>query len=111
MARLAEPCRRRIYPRCHGSVARFEHHAGENASREASSLVALCGCHVVVVTAKRPRGLAQVISPVIWLPQLAQRLLLALFVAELKLKRLPCINTFGPSIIAMAPIGALGIAT
>ena len=30
---------------------------------------------------------------------------------ELKLKRLPCINTFGPSIIAMAPNGALGIAT
>ena len=30
---------------------------------------------------------------------------------ELKLKMLPCINTFGPSIIAMAPIGALGIAT
>ena len=30
---------------------------------------------------------------------------------ELKLKMLPCINTFGPSIIAMAPNGALGIAT
>ena len=30
---------------------------------------------------------------------------------ELKLKRLPCINTCGPIIIAMAPIGAQGIAT
>ena len=29
----------------------------------------------------------------------------------IELKMLPCINTFEPSIIAMAPIGALGIAT
>ena len=35
--------------------------------------MALCGCRVVVVTAARPHGLTQAISPVIWFPQPAQR--------------------------------------